>query len=321
MKVIDIIRQRQGRPFASFEIVPPLKGSDAQRLYSILQPLMQYLPPFINVTCHRDEVEYHPNEDGSYTKLTLSRRPSTLAIVAAIMRQYPQVDVVPHVICGGVSRHQVESELLDLRFLGLDNVMALRGDAMPGQKAFVPEPDGFAHTNELVSHIRALNDGHYLDPHVSVKATDHRFCIGVAGYPEKHFEAPNADVDIENLKRKVDAGADYIVTQMFFDNTAFFRFEEGCRAAGIQVPIIPGLKPISTLRQLESLPRTFHLDLPQQLVGQLMACSDDASAYAVGTEWCIKQSEELLRQGVPAIHYYTMGRTDNIQTVVEQVFN
>lgn len=320
MKVIDIIRQRQGRPFASFEIVPPLKGSDAQRLFRILQPLMQLRPPFINITCHRDEVEYHPNADGTFTRLTLSRRPSTIAIVAAIMREYPQVDIVPHVICGGASRHQVESELLDLRFLGLDNVMALRGDAMPGQKAFQPEPDGFAHTDQLVAHIRNLNDGHYLDPNVEVEPTDHRFCIGVAGYPEKHYEAANLETDIENLKRKIDAGADYVVTQLFFDNAAFYRFEAACRQAGITVPIIPGLKPISTLRQLDTLPRTFHLDLPQELVERLSRCSSNAEAYAVGTDWCIAQSQNLLSHGVPAIHYYTMGRTDNILDIVRRCF-
>ena len=320
MKVIDIISQRQGRPFASFEIVPPLKGSEAQRLHDILQPLVQLQPPFINVTCHRDEVEYQPNGDGTYTRLTLSRRPSTIAIVAAIMRRYPSVDIVPHVICGGASRHQVESELLDLRFLGLDNVMALRGDAMPGQKAFRPEPDGFAHTDQLVAHIRDLNDGHYLDPNVTTPASDHRFCIGVAGYPEKHFEAANMETDIQNLKRKIDAGADYVVTQMCFDNDAFYRFEEACRRAGIDVPIIPGLKPVSTLRQLDTLPRTFHIDLPQALVERLTACHDNGEAYKVGTEWCIRQSEDLLRHGVPAIHYYTMGRTDNIQQIVRHVF-
>ncbi|MBQ9533578.1 MAG: methylenetetrahydrofolate reductase [Prevotella sp.] len=308
MKVIDIIHQRQGKPFASFEIVPPLKGTDVQKLYDSLDPLMQLLPPFVNITCHRDEIEYQLNDDGTYTKRLITRRPSTIAIVAAVMRRFPHVEIVPHVICGGVSRHQIENELLDLRFLGIDNVMALRGDALTGQKAFIPEPDGFRHTNELVEAIGSLIEG--CSP----------FCIGVAAYPEKHFEAANLDTDIENLKRKVDAGAHYIVTQMFFDNEVFYRFSDACRKAGITVPIIPGLKPISTLRQPDTLPRTFHIDLPQTLMEKLRRCNTGKEVYAVGTEWCIQQSEDLLRHGAPAIHYYTMGRTDNIRQIVGTVF-
>ena len=320
MKVIDILRERQGKPFASFELVPPLKGSDAAKLYDVLKPLMDFRPPFLNVTCHRDEVEFHPNADGTYSKLTLTRRPGTIAIVAAIMQRFPGVEIVPHVICGGASRHHVESELLDLFFLGMENVMALRGDAMPGQRYFIAEPDGFSHTNELVEMISNLNRGCYLDPNVKDgQATD--FCVGVAAYPEKHFEAAYMDVDIANLRRKVEAGADYVVTQMFFDNDCFYRFVEACRGAGISVPIIPGLKPLSAMRQLDMLPRTFHIDIPQPLVDRLQHCRDAADVYAVGTEWCMQQSRELIAHGVPAIHYYTMGRTDNVRTVVGEVFN
>ena len=224
MKVIDILRGSK-RPFASFELVPPLKGSDASRLYQSLDPLMEFQPPFINITCHRDEVEYVPNGDGTYTRMTLAKRPGTVAIVAAIMRRYPELEIVPHVICGGSSSSHVESELLDLHFLGINNIMALRGDALPGQKHFAPEPDGFAHSSELVGMISNLNRGQYLDPTVkNGLATD--FCIGVAAYPEKHFEAANLESDICHLKQKVEAGADYIVTQMFFDNDRFFRFVE-----------------------------------------------------------------------------------------------
>lgn len=318
MKVIDIIHQRQGQPFASFEIVPPLKGTDAERLYNIIEPLMQLAPPFINITCHRDEVEYHPNADGTFTKLTLSKRPSTIAIVAAVMRRFPQVQIVPHVICGGASRHHVESELLDLRFLGIENVMALRGDALPGQRVFIPERDGFVHTNELVTAIASLNRGDYLDPNIKTTATDHTFCVGVAGYPEKHFEAANMETDIENLRRKVEAGADYVVTQMFYSNEAFYRFRDACQQAGISVPIIPGLKPITTPRQVNMLPRTFHIDLPQPLVENLRRHPDDARK--VGTEWCISQSQDLIAHGVPAIHYYTMGRPDDISLIVRSTF-
>lgn len=318
MKVIDIINQRQGQPFASFEIVPPLKGTDAERLYNIIEPLMQLAPPFINITCHRDEVEYHPNADGTFTKLTLSKRPSTIAIVAAVMRRFPQVQIVPHVICGGASRHHVESELLDLRFLGIENVMALRGDALPGQRVFIPERDGFVHTNELVTAIASLNRGEYLDPNISATKSDHTFCVGVAGYPEKHFEAANMETDIENLRRKVEAGADYVVTQMFYSNEAFYRFRDACQQAGISVPIIPGLKPITTPRQVNMLPRTFHIDLPQPLVENLRHHPDDARK--VGTEWCISQSQDLIAHGVPAIHYYTMGRPDDISLIVRSTF-
>lgn len=318
MKVIDIINQRQGQPFASFEIVPPLKGTDAERLYNIIEPLMQLAPPFINITCHRDEVEYHPNADGTFTKLTLSKRPSTIAIVAAVMRRFPQVQIVPHVICGGASRHHVESELLDLRFLGIENVMALRGDALPGQRVFIPERDGFVHTNELVTAIASLNRGEYLDPNISATKSDHTFCVGVAGYPEKHFEAANMETDIENLRRKVEAGADYVVTQMFYSNEAFYRFRDACQQAGISVPIIPGLKPITTPRQVNMLPRAFHIDLPQPLVENLRRHPDDARK--VGTEWCISQSQDLIAHGVPAIHYYTMGRPDDISLIVRSTF-
>jgi len=290
MKVIDIINSRKA-PFASFELVPPLKGSDVTKLYDSIEPLMAFRPPFINITCHRDEVEYTPNEDGTYTKLTLAKRPSTLAIVAAIMRRY-DVELVPHVICGGASRSKVESELLDLHFLGIRNVMALRGDAIPGQRFFIPEADGFSHSTELVGMVSNLNRGTYLDPTVkNGLATD--FCVGVAAYPEKHFEAAN----ILYLKQKVDAGAAYIVTQMFYDNDHFYRFRDLCRQEGITVPIIPGLKPISNSRQVELLPRSFHIDIPQQLVSLLQQTTNNAEAYQVGIDWCIRQSRDLISHG------------------------
>ena len=316
-KVIDILNNSKA-PFASFELVPPLKGSDATQLYDSIEPLMEFAPPFINITCHRDEVEYVPNADGTYTKLTLTRRPGTIAIVAAIMRRY-QAGIVPHVICGGASRTQIESELLDLHFLGIENVVALRGDAIPGQRHFIPEPDGFAHSNELVEMIRNLNNGVSLSPTVK-NGFATNFCVGVAAYPEKHFEAANLDTDISNLKRKVDAGADYIVTQMFFDNQRFYQFVGRCRKAGITVPIIPGLKPISTVRQLDLLPRSFHIDIPQQLVALLKSVKNSDEAYQTGIDWSIGQSRDLLAHGVPAIHYYTMARPDNVCQIVKEVF-
>ena len=318
MKVIDILNSSQ-KPFASFELVPPLKGSDVSRLYDSIDPLMQFQPPFINITCHRDEVEYVPNGDGSYRKMTLAKRPSTIAIVAAIMRRYPHLEIVPHVICGGASQSRVESELLDLHFLGIQNVVALRGDAIPGQRFFIPEADGFSHSAELVAMIRHLNNGQYLDPTVkNGLSTD--FCVGVAAYPEKHFEAANLDVDIQHLKQKVEAGAVYIVTQMFFDNQQYFRFVERLREAGITVPVIPGLKPISSQRQIDLLPRSFHIDIPQALVNEINKAKTADAVYQVGIEWAIEQSRDLLAHGAPAIHYYTMAKPDNVCQIVEKVF-
>lgn len=318
MKVIDILNSSQ-KPFASFELVPPLKGSDVSRLYDSIEPLMQFQPPFINITCHRDEVEYVPNGDGSYRKMTLAKRPSTIAIVAAIMRRYPNLEIVPHVICGGASQSRVESELLDLHFLGIQNVVALRGDAIPGQRFFIPEPDGFSHSSELVAMIRHLNGGQYLDPTVkNGLSTD--FCVGVAAYPEKHFEAANLDVDIQHLKQKVEAGADYIVTQMFFDNQQYFHFVDRLREVGITVPVIPGLKPISSQRQIDLLPRSFHIDIPQALVNEINKAKTADAVYQVGIEWAIAQSRDLLAHGAPAIHYYTMAKPDNVCQIVEKVF-
>ena len=318
-KVTDILSTAK-RPFASFELVPPLKGSDVSRLYASIDPLMQFQPPFINITCHRDEVEYVPNADGTYTRLTLAKRPGTVAIVAAIMRRYPDLEIVPHVICGGASRSKVESELLDLHFLGIRNIVALRGDAIPGQRFFIPEADGFSHSSELGAMISRLNEGHYLDPTVkNGLATD--FCVGVAAYPEKHYEAANMDIDISYLKAKVDAGAGYIVTQMFFDNQRFFRFVDSCRKAGIGVPIIPGLKPISSQRQIELLPRSFHIDIPQKLVSMLDKARTADDAYQAGIDWAMEQSRELLEQGMPAIHYYTMAKPDNVCKIVRAVFS
>ncbi|MDR1756954.1 MAG: methylenetetrahydrofolate reductase [Culturomica sp.] len=317
MKIIDILN-RETAPFASFELVPPLKGSDITKLYNSIQPLMEFEPPFINITCHRDETEYRPKPDGTFEKITVNKRPGSVAIAAAIMKRFP-VEVVPHLICGGASRYKLENDLIDLNFLDIQNVVALRGDAVPGQKYFQPEPDGHKYSSQLVEQICNMNRGLYLDENIT-GAVPTNFCIGVAGYPEKHFEAPNRETDILNLKTKVDAGAAYIVTQMFFDNRKFFSFVDRCRAAGITVPIIPGLKPISTRTHIEMLPRAFSIDLPEELMKELRTCKDNESIYRAGTEWCIRQSRELLQKGAPAIHYYTMGKADNIRTILKQVF-
>ncbi|MDY3033693.1 MAG: methylenetetrahydrofolate reductase [NAD(P)H] [Odoribacter sp.] len=316
-KVIDIINKKTA-PFASFELVPPLKGSDISKLYASIEPLMEFAPPFINITFHRDEVEYRQKNDGRFEKVILTKRPGSVAIAAAIMKRFP-VEVVPHLICGGTSKYQLENDLIDLNFLDIQNVVALRGDAISGQKYFTPEPDGHRYSCELVEQIHNMNQGIYLDSSLT-DAVHTNFCIGVAAYPEKHYEAPNIDIDIENLKHKVDAGADYIVTQMFFDNAKFYTFVEKCRAAGISVPIIPGLKPISTSTHIEMLPRAFSIDLPQDLMKEIRKCKDNKEIYRVGIEWCVAQSQDLLAQGAPAIHYYTMGKADNIREILKRTF-
>lgn len=302
--------------FVSFELVPPLKGSDVNVLYKSIEPLMELNPAFLNVTCHRDEVQYIPNDNGTYSKLTLAKRPSTLAIVAAIMQRF-NIDIVPHVICGGASMAKIESELLDLHFMGINNVVALRGDAEPGQKRFIPAPNGFTHSNQMVEMIARLNRGEYLDPRISGVSTD--FCVGVAGYPEKHYEAANLQTDIDYLKKKVEAGADYIVTQMFFDNKVFYDFRDKCRQAGITVPIIPGLKPLSTSKQIDTIPQAFHLDIPNELVRELKKHDDKQMQYEVGIDWCIAQCKDLLCNDIPALHFYTMGRADNVRRIVKAV--
>lgn len=316
-KVTDILNKKI-TPFASFELVPPLKGSDISKLYHSIEPLMEFKPPFINITFHRDEVEYRQKPDGTFEKVTITKRPGSVAVAAAIMKRF-NVEVVPHIICGGASKHKIENDLIDLNFLDIQNVVALRGDAIPGQKHFTPETDGHRYSSELVEQIHNLNHGKYIDESIT-DAIATNFCIGVAGYPEKHYEAPNLDIDIENLKRKADAGADYIVTQMFFDNKKFFKFVDRCRAAGIGLPIIPGLKPISTQTHIDMLPRSFSIDLPQNLMKEIRKCKDNKAIYQVGIEWCSAQSKELLEHGAPAIHYYTMGKADNIREILKRTF-
>lgn len=317
MKVTDIL-SKQDKPFASFELVPPLRGSDIHKLYESIEPLMDFAPPFINITFHRDEIEFRQKPNGTFEKITMTKRPGSVAIAAAIMKRF-NIEVVPHLICGGASKHKLENDLIDLNFLDIQNVVALRGDAIPGEKFFTPEYDGYRYSCELVEHIHNMNQGKYLDTTLS-DTVPTNFCIGVAGYPEKHYEAPNAETDIHNLKHKVEAGADYIVTQMFFDNAKFFSFVDKCRMAGINVPIIPGLKPISTLKHIEMLPRTFSIDIPEELMKEVRKCKDNKEIYQIGIEWCTMQSKELLSAGAPAIHYYTMGKADNIRKILTAVF-
>ena len=308
MKISRMLSEAS-RPYPSLEIVPPLKGVTKTQLLDSIRPFMEFNPPFVNVTTHRDEFEFVPLKDGSFRRALVRKRVSETAVCAAIQSEF-NIEVVPHIICGGASRDIIESQLHDFQFLGVENLLALRGDCIAGEKRFVPDPDGYTYASQLVEAIAAFS-----------KARGYSFCVGVGAYPEKHFEAPNLVTDIENLKKKVDAGADYIVTQMFFDNNSFYRFRDKCMAAGITVPIIPGLKPLSTARQLELLPEAFSIDIPLELTNEIRAhASDKEACYQIGKEWCSAQCKDLLAHGCKTVHFYTMGKADNIVDILRDNF-
>lgn len=317
MKVIDILKQAEKTVF-SFELLPPLKGNNANHIYRTIENLTEFDPKYINITTHRDEVEFREKPDGSIVKRTVRKRPGTVAIAASIQNRYG-IPVVPHILCGGFTKSETEHVLIDLNFLGISNVLALRGDGLKNQHVFQPEKDGHRHAAELVKQMMNLKKGIYLEEDLK-NNTPLDFCIGVAGYPEKHFEAPNMEQDLNYLKQKVDAGADYIVTQMFFDNRVYFDFVDKCRALGISVPIIPGIKPINLKNQLTVLPKIFSIDLPQELSNELSKCKNNEDARRVGTEWAIYQSKELVKQQVPALHIYTYGISDNVKEIIKSVF-
>jgi methylenetetrahydrofolate reductase (NADPH) len=302
----------------SFEVLPPLKGKSINSIYDHLDPLMEFKPSWINVTYHRSESMFKKKMDGTFEKVEVRKRPGTVGICAAIMNHY-QVDAVPHIICGGFNRRETEDALIDLNFLGIDNVLALRGDAPKNEASFDAEPGGNNYAIDLLKQVTGLNSGLYIDEEIlNGGKTD--FCIGVAGYPEKHFESPNPEIDLRYLKEKVDAGAHYIMTQMFFDNQKFFAFVDACRKAGINVPIIPGLKPLTSKKQLSVLPRIFHVDIPSDLSNEIMKAKTDADCEQIGAEWLIQQSKELRKFGVPVLHYYTLGKPKIVRNVVAQVF-
>ena len=318
MKVTEHLEKANGTSLFSFEILPPLKGDNIDSIFKNIDPLMEFNPPFIDVTYHREEYVYKELENGLLKKQVVKKRPGTVGICAAIQNKY-QVDAVPHILCGGFTKEDTENFLIDLDFLGIDNVVALRGDAVKSETYFKPEKDGHAYASELVTQIENLNKGRYLDDDLQNSSkTD--FCIGVAGYPEKHMEAPSLDSDIHFLKKKIKNGASYIVTQMFFDNQKYFEFVDKCREEGITVPIIPGLKPISTKKQLNLIPHRFKVDLPDALVKEVIKCKANSEVRQVGIEWCIAQSKELQQKGVPILHYYSMGRSTNIQQIAEAIF-
>ena len=317
MKVTEHIKNAKGKTLFSFEIIPPKKGNSIQELYSNIDPLMEFNPPFIDVTTSREEYVYIDKE-GLFDRKTTRMRPGTLGICAAIKHKY-DVDTVPHVLCGGFTKEETEYLLVDCHYLGINNVMALRGDAMKHQQYFEATSGGHLYAKDLVTQIQNLNKGKYLH---DVMEVDDRsdFCIGVAGYPEKHLEAPSLQSDLKRLKEKVDAGADYVVTQMFFNNEKYFEFVDIAKKAGINVPIIPGIKPIAVKRHLQLLPQVFKIDLPEDLIHAVEECKDNKAVRQVGVEWAIKQSKELQDAGVPVLHFYSMGKSDNIKAIASELF-
>jgi len=318
MKVTDYLKNAGNNTLISFEVLPPLKGSGMQDIFNLLDPLMEFKPPFIDVTYHREEYIYKKQDSGYYEKTAIRKRPGTVGICAAIMHRY-EVDAVPHLICGGFNREDTENALIDLNFLEINNVLALRGDALQFDSKFVPEPGGNAYALDLVKQVDDMNHGRYLDENIE-NGQKTNFCIGIAGYPEKHFEAPNMESDLAFIKKKVEAGADYIVTQMFFDNKKYFEYVESCRNSGIHIPIVPGLKPMTKLYQLSSIPRHFYINLPEDLVSAFLSAKTMEAKRQVGIEWCVAQSQELKAAGVPCLHYYTMGDVDTIKKIAESVF-
>lgn len=317
MKITEHLKAAKETLF-SIEILPPLKGKSIQSIFDGIDPLMEFKPAFVDVTYHREEYIYKKRDGGYLEKVSIRKRPGTVGICAAIMNRY-NVEAVPHIICGGFTREETENALIDLQFLGIDNVLALRGDSIKTESHFVPEPGGHDYAIDLVKQIKDMNNGLYLDDEMK-DASPTNFCMGIAGYPEKHFEAPNLYSDMKWLKAKVDAGADYIVTQMFFDNKKYFEFVDLCRKNEINIPIIPGLKILSSRSQLIALPKIFHIDLPQDLFVELEKCKDDKAVKEIGIKWCTQQSKELKKAGVPCLHYYTMGTSDSTKRVAKEVF-
>jgi methylenetetrahydrofolate reductase (NADPH) len=318
MKVIEHLTNSSKTLF-SFELLPPLKGHNILGIYKTIDPLLEFNPSFINITYHQEEVVYKKHKSGLLEKKTVRKRPGTVAISAAIKYKYPKVDVVPHLICGGFTKEDTEYALIDFHFLGINNVLALRGDPPKSFRVFMPEKDGHAHASDLVEQIMKMNKGRYVDEEME-NNTPTDFCVGVAGYPEKHLESPNQTEDLDYLKMKIDAGAEYIITQMFFDNQKYFDFVKNCRAHGITVPIIPGLKPITTLNDIRTLPQVFNIDIPEDLMIEIRKCGSNEEAFHTGVEWAIKQSKELIKFGVPVLHYFTIGISENIRQIAKAVF-
>ena len=318
MKVTEHIKRANGKPLFSVEILPPLKGQDVNCTFKTLDPLVELNPAFIDVTYHRQEYIYKQKDNGLLKRYQVRKRPGTVAICAAIQNHY-KIDAIPHLICGGFTKEDTEDALIDLNFLDIDNVLVLRGDPIKSEKTFVPEEGGHAYASELIEQVKSLNEGKYLDDEIQ-ESQKMDFCIGVAGYPEKHFESPNLAMDMYYLKKKVELGADYIVTQMFFDNQKYFDFVKKCREMDINIPIIPGIKPLTTFNQLTKIPQNFYIDLPENLAIEVLKAKDKEAIKEIGLEWCINQCKELLDFGVPGLHFYTMSNSINTRKVAEAIF-
>jgi methylenetetrahydrofolate reductase (NADPH) len=318
MKVVDHLKNANGKTLFTIEILPPLKGENIKNLFTHIDPLMEFKPPFIDVTYHREEYVFKKRENGLLEKTATRKRPGTVGICAALQNHY-KVDMVPHIICGGFSKEETENALIDLHFLGIDNVLLLQGDAIKNEGRFTPDPDGHRYASELLEQVVNMNKGLYLDDEL-ISPNPSSFCIGVAGYPEKHFASPNLKTDLKYLKLKVDLGAEYIVTQMFFDNQKYFDFVKACREAGITVPIIPGIKPLTTKSQASILPTTFHIDIPEELSDEVEKCADNKAVKEVGIQWAVQQSRELIKFGVPTLHFYSMGKSDPIYRIAKELF-
>ena len=317
MKVIDHINSAK-RTLFSIEVLPPLKGQTIDSIHETMDTLIEFEPSFVDVTYHREEYVFRDAGGGLLEKRIVRKRPGTVGICAAIKYKYG-IDPVPHLICGGFSKEETENALIDLSFLGIDNVLVLRGDPIKSEGRFKPESDGHAHAVDLLDQVVRMNNGEYLDPDLTGQ-TRTNFCTGVAGYPEKHFEAPSLNSDLKYLKMKVDRGAEYIVTQLFYDNEAFFAFEKACREIGIQVPIIPGLKPIATKDQLNVIPHFFHVNLPDELVELVERARSNAEVRQIGIDWCIKQCKGLMEHGVPVLDFYTMGKARSTYEIARNIF-
>ncbi|WP_304343323.1 methylenetetrahydrofolate reductase [NAD(P)H] [Chryseobacterium koreense] len=318
MKITEHIKNANGKTLFSIEVIPPTKGTGIEDLYKNIDPLMEFRPPFIDVTTSREEYVYIEKGNGLVERKITRMRPGTLGICASIQHKY-DVDTVPHVLCGGFTKEETEYLLVDCLYLGIDNIMALRGDAMKGHNHYVPTEGGHEFAIHLVEHINDIGRGKYLTDEKRCEQ-ENKFCIGVAGYPEKHIEAPSMKYDLQRLKEKVDSGADYVVTQMFFDNKKYFEFVKEARKIGIDVPIIPGIKPIATKGHLSMLPKTFKIDLPEELISEIAKAKDNAAIKQIGVEWAINQCRELLEFGVPVLHFYSMGKSDNIRKVAAEIF-
>lgn len=301
----------------SLEILPPTKGKSIESIYTHLNPLMEFKPSFINVTYHRAEQVYKKRTDGSFERVEIRKRPGTVGICAALMNKY-KVEAIPHLICGGFSKEETENALIDLNFLGVENVLALRGDAAANEKFFTPYPSGHRYAEDLVKQIVDLNKGSYIEEDI-IEGVKTDFCIGVAGYPEKHNEAPNADTDIYYLKRKIDFGADYVTTQMFFKNEHYYNYVARCRENNITVPILPGLKPLTNKRQLTMIPSIFNVEVPVEFYNEMSKAKDDAACEQIGTEWLLHQCRDLLKNKVPVLHFYTLGKPQVVYNVLKQL--